>query len=236
MSYLDVELSPAAVVNPSRGSMPPGALTYNQFVSLVAKSLVEMGYATPGGGSGSGVDPVPLIEEHRVDTTNVHGVADTSALVLTGDARLSNARTPVAHTHPSSDVVNLISDLASKAPVSHSHALDLTPTWLNLALTPNFEPYPNTFHNTVDVCVLGGHLVFFRGVINILTSSSNGTTVFTLPSPAVPAPLAVRRLSPQSSSNDVVGLNVWPDRSVKVASDVSAGGFIVMDDKAFVTP
>lgn len=31
---------------------------------------------------------------HEADTTGVHGIADTSALVLTGDARLSDTRTP----------------------------------------------------------------------------------------------------------------------------------------------
>ena len=31
---------------------------------------------------------------HEADTTNVHGIADTSGLVLTGDARLSNQRIP----------------------------------------------------------------------------------------------------------------------------------------------
>lgn len=34
---------------------------------------------------------------HTSATTNVHGIADTSQLVLTNDARLSDARTPTAH-------------------------------------------------------------------------------------------------------------------------------------------
>ncbi len=36
------------------------------------------------------------------------------------DARLSDARTPTSHTHPESDVTNLVTDLAAKAPL---------PTW-----------------------------------------------------------------------------------------------------------
>lgn len=34
---------------------------------------------------------------HEADTTAVHGIADTAALVLTSDARLSDARTPTDH-------------------------------------------------------------------------------------------------------------------------------------------
>lgn len=36
---------------------------------------------------------------HEADTTAVHGIADTSALVVTSDSRLSDARTPLSHTH-----------------------------------------------------------------------------------------------------------------------------------------
>lgn len=67
---------------------------------------------------------------HELDTTNVHGIADTSALVLTNDARLTDARTPTAHaaSHASggsdaitvaqSQVTDLASDLAEKAPLA----------------------------------------------------------------------------------------------------------------------
>lgn len=37
------------------------------------------------------------IATHNADTTAVHGIADTSALVVTTDARLSDARTPTSH-------------------------------------------------------------------------------------------------------------------------------------------
>lgn len=63
---------------------------------------------------------------HEADTTNVHGIANTAALVLTGDARLSDARTPTAHaaTHAAAgsdpvtvteaQVTGLVADLAAK--------------------------------------------------------------------------------------------------------------------------
>lgn len=39
------------------------------------------------------------IATHSADTTAVHGIADTSTLIVEGDARLTNARTPTTHTH-----------------------------------------------------------------------------------------------------------------------------------------
>lgn len=38
-----------------------------------------------------------VVAAHEADTTAVHGIADTSALVVTTDPRLSDARTPTAH-------------------------------------------------------------------------------------------------------------------------------------------
>jgi hypothetical protein len=38
------------------------------------------------------------VAAHEADTTSVHGIADTSALVVTTDTRLSDARTPTAHS------------------------------------------------------------------------------------------------------------------------------------------
>ncbi|MEU9323191.1 hypothetical protein AB0D91_05165 [Streptomyces canus] len=39
-------------------------------------------------------DITSAVAAHSADTTSVHGIADTAALVLTGDTRLTNARTP----------------------------------------------------------------------------------------------------------------------------------------------
>jgi len=38
-----------------------------------------------------------VVATHESDTTNIHGIADTSVLVVTSDSRLTNARTPTAH-------------------------------------------------------------------------------------------------------------------------------------------
>lgn len=44
---------------------------------------------------------------HQADTTSVHGIVDTSALIVEGDTRLTDARTPTAHTHPAAEVTGL---------------------------------------------------------------------------------------------------------------------------------
>src|SRR5688572_10262209 len=51
-------------------------------------------YVRPGGGAET--DPVAsaALEAHAADTTGVHGIVNTAALVLTNDARLSDQRTP----------------------------------------------------------------------------------------------------------------------------------------------
>lgn len=107
------------------GASPLGGIpnvTWSQFVMLVYNELVTRNLTVSGGSGGSGVDPVPLIENHRVDSTDVHGISNTNALVLTSDARLSNARTPVAHAHAESDVTDLITDIAAKADAVHAHS------------------------------------------------------------------------------------------------------------------
>lgn len=69
------------------------------------------------------------VATHSADTTSVHGIADTSALVVTTDSRLSDARTPTAHaashgsggsdaiTVAQSQVTNLTTDLSGKQPL-----------------------------------------------------------------------------------------------------------------------
>lgn len=43
---------------------------------------------------------------HEADTTGVHGIADTSDLILEGDPRLTDAREPTAHDHDADDVTS----------------------------------------------------------------------------------------------------------------------------------
>src|SRR6185369_12849934 len=50
-----------------------------------------------------------------------HGIAVTSALVLTNDARLADARAPLAHVHQIADSTNLQSSLDTKSATTHNH-------------------------------------------------------------------------------------------------------------------
>jgi hypothetical protein len=52
------------------------------------------------------------VSTHESDTTSVHGIANTADLVLTSDARLSDARTPTAHTHGTADINSGTLDIA----------------------------------------------------------------------------------------------------------------------------
>lgn len=54
------------------------------------------------------------LDAHADDTTGVHGIADTTALVVTTDPRLSDARTPTAHGHAVGDVTGLQAALDGK--------------------------------------------------------------------------------------------------------------------------
>lgn len=50
------------------------------------------------------------LDAHAADTTAVHGIADTTALVVTTDPRLSDARTPTPHGHPFTDITGTATD------------------------------------------------------------------------------------------------------------------------------
>lgn len=64
----------------------------------------------------------------KAASAHAHAPADvTGTAVVTADARLSDARTPLAHSHPQSEVTSLVADLALKAPLA-SPAFTGTPT------------------------------------------------------------------------------------------------------------
>lgn len=88
------------------------------------------------------------LSSHTAATTSVHGISNTANLVYTNDSRLTDARTPTAHasTHGSagsdpvtvaqSQVTNLTTDLAAKAPLA-SPALTGVPTSTTAAVDTN---------------------------------------------------------------------------------------------------
>lgn len=94
-------------------------------------------WATPSGGGGAhavthqngGGDQLSVAGLSGVladPQTPIIGSSGTQA-VAGNDSRLTDARTPLAHSHPQSDITNLTTDLAGKALLSHTHSLsDIT--------------------------------------------------------------------------------------------------------------
>lgn len=92
-----------------RSDLAPAELRARVAGAVVTVSAAGAGTGTVGWGNVTGTpttvagygitDAVSsgALAAHASDSTDIHGIADTSALVLTGDARLSNARTPLAH-------------------------------------------------------------------------------------------------------------------------------------------
>lgn len=69
---------------------------------------ISGGAAAAGGGGGT---PDAHAASHQDGGTDEISVADLSGL-------LADAQTPLAHTHPQSDITNLVADLALKAPLA----------------------------------------------------------------------------------------------------------------------
>lgn len=91
--------------------------------------LVEAGPMGPEGPQGPpGETTTGSIAEHEAATTNVHGIANTASLIAEGDARLSDARAPTAHTHPTSEVTGLDAALADRATDAELAAEELART------------------------------------------------------------------------------------------------------------
>lgn len=79
-----------------------------------------------GAGTGDVVGPAGATGDHVVTFNGGTGklVKDSgvaiAAVVVTTDPRLSDARTPTAHTHPESDVTGLVTDLAARVTLAQA--------------------------------------------------------------------------------------------------------------------
>ena len=76
------------------------------------------------------------VSAHNSDTTDVHGITDTADIILEGDSRLTDARTPTAHNHDDryytetevddaltlkADEADVTTALAGKSDTGHTH-------------------------------------------------------------------------------------------------------------------
>jgi hypothetical protein len=96
----------------------------------------------------------------KAASTHSHAPADvTGTAVVTGDSRLSDARTPTTHSHAEADVTNLATDLSGKSATSHTHT--------SLAATG-------------VVTSSGGGVGYATGAGGTVTQSSSRTTGVTL--------------------------------------------------------
>lgn len=112
-------------------------------------------------------------------------------------------------------------------------ASSLTPTWEALSLESPFTAVGTPFAPTVQVALLGGCILCFRGLISTGVIGS-GVWVATIPA-SFPAPAFTRRLTAQVSANNAVGLNLQADRKL-VTSDATGNSFIALDGVVCVIP
>ena len=101
-------------VNPS-GAAADVVSRLNTLASDLSSLQSTVGASLPCPDASTLVKGVSKLSTAPASATNPIAVGDN-------DPRMTNARTPTAHTHPQSDVTNLVSDLAGKAATSHTHA------------------------------------------------------------------------------------------------------------------
>ena len=149
-----------------------------------ALAASDIGAATSGHAHAGTYDPAgtaaSAVAAHEIDTTNVHGIADTSALVLTSDSRLTNTRTPTdgsvtdakvaaGAAIAQSKISGLTTDLAAKAALA-SPALTGTPTVNGTAITALAGLQivaPSSIANSGGSASASGGEVTFTGVTSV---------------------------------------------------------------------
>jgi hypothetical protein len=98
------------------------------------------------------------ITTHNSATTSVHGIANTANLVLTNDARLTDSRTPTAHTH---------GNITNSGAVGSTANLPLITTTSGAITTGSFGTTANSFCQGNDSRISG------IGAGSITTSNAN---------------------------------------------------------------
>jgi hypothetical protein len=121
---------------------------------------------------------------HEADTTAVHGIADTSALVVTTDSRLSDARTPLPHTHGNIQNGGTIGATANLPLITGASGIITTGAFGTTANTfcqgndARLTPYSLPIASNI---VLGGvrvgntMTIGLDGALNVSNPSKNGT-------------------------------------------------------------
>lgn len=101
--------------------IPPLSIAGEAAIRAAADTALQADIDALEAAGATDAEVAALIAAHVADTTAVHGIADTAALVLTTDGRLTDARAPLAHTHPQADVVGLAAALTdARARANHT--------------------------------------------------------------------------------------------------------------------
>jgi len=79
------------------GAAPPVSSVDSRTGDVTLSDLYDASGAAATAQSNAESYADSAVSTHNADTTAVHGIADTSALVVTTDSRLSDARTPTTH-------------------------------------------------------------------------------------------------------------------------------------------
>lgn len=106
-------------------------------VSAWARAGTKPSYAS------SEITNISAAGQALIDDADAAVQRATLGAVATGDSRLSDARTPIAHTHPESDVVNLVSDLSGKVGTGDSRLSNARPAsdvsaWAKAGAKPSY--------------------------------------------------------------------------------------------------
>lgn len=116
------ELNDGKFNTPQNGDLKIGWLNGRLTIAVRENGAWTADYLVraPQVGVAGGV--APLSSSSKLPIAHIPFGGGGGEVCEANDARLSNARTPVAHGHPQSDVTDLVLTLAGKAASSHSHA------------------------------------------------------------------------------------------------------------------
>lgn len=188
----------------------------------VADAIVALNQTAGSGGGGGGTVPdATTTTKGKVELAG-DGENAANVVVQGNDTRLSNARTPASHTHPESEVTNLVSDLASKAPTSHAHVeSDVT----NLVSDLAAKVAASTKGQANGVATLDGSATVPVAQLPAASTSAAGASELALSSETTPGLVlqaSDTRLPTQGENDAMVGTSGTASSSNKYVTDADA--------------